>query len=520
MRFFAFFLVSALVLAVSADPDTSPEPSRTLNKRGTSLLPCNADHPAPTPSFIPIADPLLMPVAQVAIFLTATTAGPLSVLSKAAVDLINSATTLNIGGVLKTVTSLVPNLLCSLFGCPKPVVTDPRPVLENGGAKNCLDSSTNATVINSLFYYGGAGTTVYLCPNANIKLETTIAFTAANQTLTTYGSVLGANRAKLTITDSGTSCAIYGNSAGMDKLTLSNVIIDGNRPNLGWTPNGLALIEMGGTTTGHTITGIKAYEPRGWSALHILEGNQNDCSGAVVTHNELGPSGNSPTGAAQFRMARVRRDTEYSPGQWADGISLACRDSTVTGNTITDATDGAIVIFGAPGSTIKGNTIVSERRVLLGGVNAVDYYPYLGSFQGVSVTGNTFNAKSTLMKVGIAAGPSTWGTSVAALTTLGGSFSGNTFTSGSKGYFGYGISVDGHRLGTFNKNNFVGSNFGGVFSGACQANMPDMQPTIYNPVLSTGNVLQDKFTASAYSLAICVGPGNITTSGVTYFGSS
>ncbi|GAA6039224.1 hypothetical protein JCM8097_000478 [Rhodosporidiobolus ruineniae] len=522
MRTVSILLLSTLIAVVAAEPVVSSEPSRTLSKRATGVLPCNADHPAPTPAFVLPPDPVLVPVAQIAALLTATTAGPLSVLGKAAADLINNAATLNIGGVLKTVTSLVPNLLCSILGgCAKQPVTDARPTLNNMGSKNCLDSSNNATVINSLFYYGGAGTTVYLCPGAKIDLEGPVFFYAANQTLTTLGAVLDSSRATLTVTDPGTTCAIYGATQGLDRVTLSNVIINGNRPALGWSSGGLALIEMGGSNTGQTIQNVKAYEPRGWSAMHLLEGTNNDCSGAIIKDNDIGPSGNSPTGPAQFRMARVKRDTTYSPGQWADGISLACKQSTVTGNTITDATDGGIVIFGAPGSTIKSDTIIQDSRVALGGINAVDYYPFLGSFSGTVVSGNTFNARGTLMKTGIAAGPSTWGTSSQALITYGGSFSGNTFTSGSsKGYYGYAISVDGHSKGSFLSNNFIGANFGGVFSSSCTGGLPATQPTIYNPLLSIGNALQDKFTAANYNLAICVGPGNISTTGVTYFGSS
>lgn len=58
------------------------------------------------------------------------------------------------------------------------------------------------------------------------------------------------------------------------------------------------------------------------------------------------------------------------PSLRADGISLACRNSVVSGNTITDATDGGIVIFQAPGSMIKDNTIIADQRQLLGGINA------------------------------------------------------------------------------------------------------------------------------------------------------
>jgi hypothetical protein len=51
----------------------------------------------------------------------------------------------------------------------------------------CLDSTATDTVINSLFYYGGANTKVSLCPGATISLTNAIFFTAANQELSTQG---------------------------------------------------------------------------------------------------------------------------------------------------------------------------------------------------------------------------------------------------------------------------------------------------------------------------------------------
>ncbi|GAA5820937.1 hypothetical protein JCM11251_001884 [Rhodosporidiobolus azoricus] len=522
MHAFSLLVLFTLALTVAAEPQpqqSTSEPSRTLAARSSAILPCNTDNPAPTPLFTPPPDPILAPVAQIAVLLTATTAGPLTVLGKAAIDLVNNAAQLNIGGVLKSVTNLVPNLLCGLFGCAKQPVNDARPTLENAGAKRCLDSSANATTINSLLYYGGANTTVYLCSGAIINLESPVFFFAPDQTLTTYGAL--STRAKLVVADPSFTCAIYAANAGLDRVVLSNVEINGNRPKYGWSSSGLALIEMGGNSVGQTIRNVKAYEPRGWSALHALEGSDNQCSGMKIQDNELGPAGNAPSGAAQFRMAKLKRgDAGYTPGQWADGISLACKESTVTGNTITDATDGGIVIFGAPGSNIKANNIIAEDRVLMGGVNAVDYYPFLGNYGDLVVSGNTFNAKSTLMKVGIAVGPSTWGSGTAAIRTFGGTFSQNTFTSSTKtGYFGYALSVAGHSAGRFLANNALGANFGGVYSAACQPNMPKPQFSIYNPVLSIGNTLQTSFKAASYSLAICLGPGNITDTGVTSLGS-
>ena len=101
----------------------------------------------------------------------------------------------------------------------------------------------------------------------------------------------------------------------------------------------------------------------------------------MITGNTIGPAGNSPNSDWQVRRSDAvttltlqfrRRDDVITPGQWADGISNACGASTIKSNTIIDATDGAIVQFGGPGTVISGNTIISSTRVALGGINLVD----------------------------------------------------------------------------------------------------------------------------------------------------
>lgn len=69
----------------------------------------------------------------------------------------------------------------------------------------------------------------------------------------------------------------------------------------------------------------------------------------VVEHNTIGPSGSQP-----YDLSFRKRDVNL--GGWADGISHACANSVVRYNSVIDATDGGIVIFGATGSTISGNT--------------------------------------------------------------------------------------------------------------------------------------------------------------------
>lgn len=65
--------------------------------------------------------------------------------------------------------------------------------------------------------------------------------------------------------------AVYGSCRGCDNVYLGYVQINGNRPALGYVAvknGGTALLEFGGNSMGQKIEGIRAYEPRGWSAIH------------------------------------------------------------------------------------------------------------------------------------------------------------------------------------------------------------------------------------------------------------
>lgn len=95
---------------------------------------------------------------------------------------------------------------------------------------------------------------------------------------------------------------------------------------------------MGGPNSGQLIEYVRSFDPRSWSCLHIAEGPLT-CSNVTVQNNDIGPCGSD-----EFQ-------------QWADGISLACRNSVVRNNMIEGATDGGIVVFGSPGSQIINNTI-------------------------------------------------------------------------------------------------------------------------------------------------------------------
>lgn len=71
------------------------------------------------------------------------------------------------------------------------------------------------------------------------------------------------------------------------------------------------------------------------------------------------------------------------------------------------STDGGIVLFGAPGTTVQGNTIVSSATDSgFGAINMVDYL-YDGSYANVVVTNNTITGQK-LFNAGIAIGAYAW----------------------------------------------------------------------------------------------------------------
>lgn len=375
----------------------------------------------------------------------------------------------------------------------------------------CLGSSATDTDINSAFFYGGAGTTVSLCAGATINLSNPVVFTAASQELSTEGYPTDDTRATLVVTGSNQANAVTTTCGACDFSSIRNIQVNGQRPSLGYMSTGAALIEVGGSNNGQVVDNVHTYEPRGWSALHIIEGNL-DCTNTTISNNQVGPSGNSPSGSAQFR----KRDSSTPAGQWADGISLSCSNSVVRDNVITDATDGAIVIFGAPGSHIHHNTIVSNTRHTMGGINAVDYAPYSGDYTGTIVEQNTIIANTSFIKVGMGLGGMVWGSdNQTAVRTSGGLFQNNVFKSGSSGYFGYAVAVAGHEDATVLDNDATAASFGGTPSSSCIPSpmVPTAQAYVFDQWTTPGSVLQSNFVNEQLVFLICNGPGSIVGKG-------
>ena len=245
---------------------------------------------------------------------------------------------------------------------------------------DCIPSGDHTSIQNAL---NGPGSKAVLCPNTVFELSDAVLFTHDNQEIYTQSFPRGDSRALLRVVGKGLATAVSAESS--DYVALRNVIIDGNRPQLGFAEG--ALINFGRgvegrDAEGHLVEWVKAYEPRGWAVIYL----GGPCRGAVVRNNEVGPAGR-----AEFLVA--------------DGISLECHNAVVEHNTIIDATDGGIVIFQSLGALIANNTIRAETRIMIYGISMEDYWPLEGDFTGTRVTGNVIDAAGALIRHGIGMGP-------------------------------------------------------------------------------------------------------------------
>jgi len=343
-------------------------------------------------------------------------------------------------------------------------------------AASCIASGTDAAIDAALV---GSGAQAVLCPGAVFELSNPITFTAPNQQLYTQGDPTGATRAILRVASSGLATAVQGN--GQPGIVVSNVQIDGNRPNLGLDSSGGALMEMGGAGTGQTVQDVFAHDTRSWSTLHFIEGavtgSVPQCQNGKILDNQIGPAGNPGLPGVT--------------GGWADGISLACGDTEVEGNTVTDATDGGIVVFGAPGSTISGNTIVARTQQLFGGINMVDYAPMNGNYTGTLVTGNTIDAAGALIKTGIAMGQQVWNCLTG--TDYGATVTNNTLEGP---YMGYGFPVDGVSDWTVSGNVDNSTHVGTQTAGGCFGSPAASQPAGFQDENATSSSLQSQYVSA------------------------
>lgn len=350
-------------------------------------------------------------------------------------------------------------------------------------AQTCIPSGTEVSINAALT---SVGSVAILCPSAIFLLNNDVTFTANNQQIYTLGLPTGNTRAILRI--NGPNLAIAVNGVSRNGTVIKNIQIDGSRPALGRIDGGGANIEIGNAWN-QVIDNVFSHDPRGWSCMHIIKGPPAPapCHYATISNNQVGPSG--------------------TPDQWADGISLDCYDSVVTNNVITDATDGAIVIFGAPGSIIENNIVIAATQTLLGGINMVDYDQYLGSYLGTRVQNNTVNAQGAFIKTGIAMGTQPWGCPSHG-TNYGAIVSGNTLMGA---HFGYGYPVNGVRNWTVT-GNVDNARHVGVSTISCQGVPIDLPAGFqFQPQGVTASSLQSEYVSASLNYTLGVTEPSILT---------
>ena len=143
---------------------------------------------------------------------------------------------------------------------------------------------------------------------------------------------------------------------------------------------------------------------------------------------------------------------------------------------MTDATDGAIVLFGSSGSEVNDNQIFTRTRVLLGGINLVDYDPWKGDYFGVKVHHNTIHAYGAYLKGGIVIGPSAWSDDTKNIVHSAW-VTDNTFHGDRFGYALVAASAERFTV----LRNYLGDNvaFGGVPGVRCPRNPPNAPPMAF-----------------------------------------
>lgn len=307
---------------------------------------------------------------------------------------------------------------------------------------------------------------VALCPGTIWHLQSPIRFPFRDYaSLYTEGYPLDGSRALLSLESSTTAIAVLADF-GFAQPSLRNVQVDGS----GSTCTGFAtcwsgaLLQFGGPnppgTAGPLIDGVKAWGAKSWSHLVLEKGNDPGCSNGTVTNNEIGPSG--------------AKDLN------TDAVSLQCRNSTVAYNSMTNYTDSAVAIFGAPGSLVHDNTIKVTDRSAITGIAMSDDGPWqtditgcrAGDYTNTTVYSNTITTQ-TFMCAGIAMGHRL-DSGCVTCNNYGAVVRDNVVASAGSGVVGYSFPLDGVTRWTVRGNRDLAYHGGTTYpnSTGCNAQLP------------------------------------------------
>ncbi len=274
---------------------------------------------------------------------------------------------------------------------------------------------------------------------------------------------------------------------------LISVWVDGSGGRLGHNHNSQSVQLFGGNAT--TVSQCLINNPSGWSNLQTLGTAEGwPCAGNQIDHNLV----------TAYSSCHFRRPSCTDPGceLWADGLSLACENTTAEFNETVDATDVHIVVFRAGGATqrsqVRFNTALAAGNACYGGIVADGLSPAgtTYDFTGTSVHDNTLWSGRGHYDIVLSVGTRAWFDGSSANGT-GASFTANT-TGSQAAVADVGIGVSGMLNAAVQSNSLslVANNSGGCPNGGTTAAI-DVSPG-YN----SGNI-QGPF--STLPLDGCIG---------------
>jgi hypothetical protein len=333
------------------------------------------------------------------------------------------------------------------------------------------------------------GQDLLLQPGRIYPVKSTLKFKVPNQSISTFGATNLSDYAVLRIDEP--TCAQLVNGNNQDGVRLERLVLDGNRYQLSSmglsNEGGAALVHFGG---GHVknqmVRNCVLMSTRSWSSLKFHEGGTG-----------LRAESNIILGAGSDIHGNGRDGRERAPG-WGDGITCAARGSVIRDNLIIDPTDGAVVVFGAPGTLVADNVIASISRESLGGVNMVDplhFYAVPGTtnrtdYGGTVVRDNLFDAFGARIHITIPMGGAVWAPKNLGQILVGASVVNNTIRGGAAAYGLVAHEIDGFTI--------TGNVSTASYSGIAEGKGPKLPPDDPGPFLYTadavGNsVLQSEF---------------------------
>jgi hypothetical protein len=253
----------------------------------------------------------------------------------------------------------------------------------------------NQTQLQAAINSTPSGGTVSLAQKAVIFLSSPLIL-KAGVTLTTFGNPDPkhyANMARL-VRSANFPDAMVRMLPGSQ---LKSVWVDGGRSFLGFSFESVNVQIWGGTGT--TVTNSRMGNTAGGTNLKALgSGEGHPCGSNTISRNLIDAYTSS-----HFNQL------------WADGLTIACENTLAELNEIVDASDVAIVVFGAhpavQRSIVRSNTILNVGNSSYGGLGYDSWHSdaIVVDFTGASIHNNTlWSGPSVHYDIGLAVGSRPW----------------------------------------------------------------------------------------------------------------